>query len=36
MGGNPGSAINNAATFGRITSVAGTPRVWQFAVRYIF
>jgi len=33
---NPGSALNNAATFGRITSVAGTPRVWQFAVKYTF
>jgi hypothetical protein len=33
---NPGSAINNAATFGRITSLAGTPRVWQFAIKYGF
>jgi hypothetical protein len=33
---NPGSTLNNAATFGRITSVAGTPRVWQLAVKYTF
>jgi len=32
---NPGSALNGS-TFGRITSVAGTPRVWQFALKYAF
>jgi hypothetical protein len=34
--GNPAAALNNAATFGRITAAAGTPRVWQFAVKYGF
>ena len=47
--GNPGAALNNPATFGRITQLAGvgagaagvtgpiaTPRIWQFAVRYVF
>ena len=34
--GNPAAALNNAATFGRITTAAGTPRVWQFAVKYGF
>ncbi len=33
---NPAAALNNAATFGRITSAAGTPRVWQMAVKYAF
>ena len=33
---NPAAALNNAATFGRITTAAGTPRVWQFAVKYLF
>jgi len=36
--GNPSATLNNPATFGRITSVAtgATPRIWQFAVRYVF
>ena len=34
--GNPGAALANTATFGRITSASGTPRVWQFAVKYAF
>jgi len=44
--GNPAATLNNLATFGRITSLAGigtgatgpiaTPRIWQFAVRYVF
>ena len=36
--GNPSATLNNPATFGRITSLAtgATPRIWQFAVRYVF
>jgi hypothetical protein len=34
--GNPQATLNNPATFGRILSVAGTPRIWQFAVKYLF
>jgi hypothetical protein len=36
--GNPSSTLNNPATFGRITSLAlgATPRIWQFAVKYVF
>lgn len=36
--GNPSATLNNPATFGRITSAAtgATPRIWQFAVRYVF
>ena len=34
--GNPAATLNNPATFGRITSVVGTPRIWQFAVKYAF
>ena len=44
--GNPSATLNNPATFGRITSLAGvgtgapgpvaTPRIWQLAVRYVF
>ena len=33
--GNPGTNFN-AATFGRITSQAGTPRITQFGVKYDF
>jgi hypothetical protein len=36
--GNPSATLNNPATFGRITSLAlgATPRIWQFAVKYVF
>jgi len=36
--GNPSATLNNPATFGRITSlgVGATPRIWQFAVKYLF
>jgi hypothetical protein len=36
--GNPQATLNNPATFGRITSLAvgATPRIWQFAVKYVF
>jgi hypothetical protein len=35
---NPGATLNNPATFGRITSLVlgATPRIWQFAVKYVF
>jgi len=34
--GNPAATLNNAATFGRITTAQSSPRIWQFAVRYLF
>jgi hypothetical protein len=34
--GNPAASLNNAATFGRITTAQSSPRVWQFAVKYLF
>ena len=36
--GDPGLTLNNPATFGRITTLAvgATPRIWQFAVKYVF
>jgi hypothetical protein len=34
--GNPGATLNNAATFGRITTALSSPRIMQFAVKYLF
>jgi hypothetical protein len=34
--GTPAATLNNLATFGRITTAANFPRVWQFAVKYNF
>jgi hypothetical protein len=34
--GNPGATLNNPATFGRITTALSSPRIWQFAVKYLF
>jgi len=36
--GNPSATLNNLATFGRVTSTAvnAAPRLWQFAVKYVF
>jgi hypothetical protein len=34
--GNPAATLNNAATFGRITTAQSTPRIWQLAVKYLF
>ena len=34
--GNPSAVLSNPATFGRITTSVGTPRIWQFAVKYLF
>jgi hypothetical protein len=34
--GNPAATLNNPATFGRITTAQSTPRIWQFAVKYLF
>jgi hypothetical protein len=36
--GDPGLTLHNPATFGRITTLAAgaTPRIWQFAVKYVF
>jgi hypothetical protein len=34
--GNPGATLNNAATFGRITTAQSSPRIMQFAVKYLF
>jgi hypothetical protein len=34
--GNPAATLNNAATFGRITTAQSPPRIWQFAVKYLF
>jgi hypothetical protein len=35
---NPSATLNNPATFGRITALAtgATPRIWQFAIKYVF
>jgi hypothetical protein len=34
--GNPSANLSNAATFGRITTAASSPRIWQLAVKYNF
>jgi hypothetical protein len=34
--GNPSAVLSNPATFGRITTSAGAPRIWQFAIKYVF
>jgi hypothetical protein len=34
--GNPAATLNNPATFGRITTAQSLPRIWQFAVKYLF
>ena len=34
--GNPAATLNNPATFGRITTAQSSPRIWQFAVKYLF
>jgi hypothetical protein len=34
--GNPGTNFNAPATFGRVQSITGTPRILQFGVKYNF